>query len=328
MTIKELAEKTHLSISTVSKALNNQKDVSEETRRLVLDAAKKFGYKTKEQKQIERDHHRFVVIHSNMGIVGTNSVLYPVTKSFTTEAKKYNTEVILYDITDDYDFDFNKFMKKGKYSGALILGVNSLHPVMKQLHDTKYPIVLHDNTIVNDLIGNIGTDNITSLISTINYLHQNGHTKIAFVAGEKSSYVATERCTGYLMGLRFNDLTYNPNLVYWGDFSKNTGIKAADFLDNKDFTAVVCSSDLIALGLMERFKELGYKIPEDISITGFDNFELSSDTNPKLTTIHQDFNKIGRDSYHLLTSLLLNKSPQRIILPGELIIRDSVKTIE
>lgn len=327
MKIKDIARETHLSISTVSKALNNAHDVSDETKKIVQDYAKKHGYKSKEQRMLLRHKRRVCILYCNMGVAGNTNVLYPLASSFTEVASENNTEVILYNVSNQDDFLFNSYMKEGHFDGAFVIGLNYASPLYSQLKYTEYAVVLFDNQIINDKIASIGTDNINSIVTVYEYLYNLGHRKIAFVDGEKHSFASNERFAGYIIGGLNKNATYNADITFWGDFSKKAGRKAADFLNNKDFTAVICASDLIAVGVIERFKELGKKIPEDISVTGFDDFEIAANLNPSLTTIKQDFNKIGKSAYFLLIDLIFNKAAQKIVLNGELIERNSTRKL-
>lgn len=328
MRIKDIAKATHLSISTVSKALNNAHDVSDETKKLVLDYAKKVGYKNKEQRMLLRHKRRICILYTNMGKAGNTNVLYPLASAFTEVASQNNTEVVLNSITNEDDFSFNNYMHDGKFDGAFILGITLVSPLYQQLNHTEYPVVLFDNQMNNDKIASIGTDNIHMIVKIYNYLVSLGHTKIALINGEKNSFASNERFAGYIIGTMNNNHDYDKNIVYWGDFSKEAGMKAASCLIDKDFTAAICASDLLAVGFIEQLKKLGKRIPEDISVTGFDDFEIAANIVPSLTTIRQDFKKIGESAYFLLIDIIFNKAPQRIIFNGEIMIRNSTQELK
>lgn len=328
MKIKDIARETHLSISTVSKALNNAHDVSDETKKIVQEYAQKYGYKSKEQRMLQRHKRRICILYCNMGPVGNTNVLYPLADSFTEVASENNTEVVLYNISEQTSFLFNSYMKEGHFDGAFIVGLNYSNPVYEQLKYTEYPVVLFDNQIIHDKIASVGTDNIHSVVNAFDYLYELGHRKIAFVNGEKYSFASNERFAGYIIGLMNHDLNYHPELVHWGDFSKQAGKTAVQHLKDKNFTAIICASDLLAVGVIEGFQELGLNIPNDISIIGFDDFEIAANLNPSITTIKQDFQKIGRSAYILLINLIFNRSAQRLIFRGELITRKSTKKID
>ena len=324
MRIKDIAEALHLSVSTVSKALNGAFDLSKETKEMVLEYAKANGYKSRDERLSVKNKRRLCLIFEDAN-ENPNNVILPLSVSFSKYAAMNNFEVIqtpLSSITDSY----NKFMAKNNFDGAFILGFN--YNSHLDLADSKYPTVLYDNTLIGEKISNINNDNLNSFKALVDTLHNLGHEKIGFIHGDKASFVSNERFAGYIIGLGMNDLQFNPDYVYYGEFNQESGCAAASYFKDLDCTAIICASDTIALGLMHGLKEYGIKIPNDISVTGYDGLEIGKFVTPSLTTITQDLDLIGEKAFGQIASMIMNRTSQRIVVNGKITLRESIGPVK
>ena len=320
MKIKDIANELHLSVSTVSKALNGAFDVSKETKEMVLEYAKEHGYKSRDERLSVKNKRRLCLIFDDAN-ENPNNVILPLSLAFSKYASMNNFEVIhtpLSSITLGYD----DFMTKNTFDGAFLVGFNYNSEL--DIVNTKYPTVLFDNTMIADKIANINNDNLNSLNELVTILARLGHKKIGFIHGDKHSFVSNERFAGYIIGLQMNNLEYNPKYVYYGEFNQESGYRAASYFSTLDCTAVICASDTIAIGLIHGFEELGIKVPDDISVTGYDGLEIGKYVTPGLTTVKQNLDLIGERAFAQISSMIMNRSPQRIVVNGEIIIRDSI----
>ena len=324
MKIKEIAEALHLSISTVSKALNGAFDVSKETKEKVLEYAKTHGYKSRDERLTVKKRRRLCVLYANINTSSQTNIILPLALSFSKYARGNNFEVIQQPI-EAIDDTYDNFMKKNNYDGAFIAGLNYKSPLMKELKTTSIPTVLYDNVLVGEKIATINNENINTLTKIIKILCSKGHTKIGFIHGDKDSFVSNERFAGYIIGQVMNNIEYNPKYVYYGNFSEESGILAASYFKNTDVTAIVCASDIIAVGLIRGLEKEGLSVPDDISVTGYDDLEISRYFKPSITTIKQDLDLIGEKAFMLLTSMMMNRSSQRIVISGDILIRESIK---
>lgn len=326
MKVKEIAKALHLSESTVSKALNGAFDVSKETKQTVLAYAKAHGYKFKDERLTVKGVRRLCFIYDNVDSMSQSNIIIPLGLAFSSYARNNNFEVVqtpIKTITTSY----NDFMKENNFDGAFIAGLNYKSPLLNELKDTVYPTVLYDNVMVGDMVATINNENINTIANLIKLLKKLGHTKIGFINGDRNSFVSNERFAGYIIGQISEDIEYNPNYVYYGDFTESCGIKAAKYFSKTDVTAVVCVSDLIAIGLIGGLEKEGLKVPDDISVTGYDDLDISKYFKPSLTTIKQDLNILGEKAFTLLTSILMNRSSQRLVINGEIKIRESISVM-
>ncbi len=323
MKIKDIAKELHLSVSTVSKALNGAFDISKETKELVLAYAKKHGYKSKDERLAVRKKRRLCFLFLDINNPTHNNVFYSLASSFTKYASLNNFEVVQQSV-ETLNTTYEKFMNDNNFDGALIAGLTSKDPLKLQIRNTSIPTVLYDNISDGDKIATISNENLNAISQLVTYLYGLGHRKIGFIHGDRNSFVSNERFSGYITGQIMNNLEYNPNYVYFGAFSEKSGHEASEFFAKTDVTAVICASDMIAIGLIRGLNEKGIKVPEDISVTGYDGLDIAKYFNPSITTIKQDYDLLGERAFYLLTSMMKNRSNQRIVINGELIIGDSV----
>lgn len=327
MKIKDIATALHLSVSTVSKALNGAFDVSKETKEQVLTYAKNHGYKSRDERLTVKTLRRLCVLYDNINSTNQTNIIIPLALAFSKYARQNNFEVIHTPIEVMGD-SYENFMRINNYDGAFIAGINYKSSILKELKSTSIPTVLYDNVLAGDKIATINNENINTIASLVTMLKDYGHTKIGFIHGDRNSFVSNERFAGYIIGQVMNDLEYDPKRVYIGDFTEKAGFEAAYYFSKTDVTAVVCACDLLAVGLIRGLEAQNIKVPDDISVTGYDDLEISQYMKPSITTIKQDLDLIGERAFQLLTSMIMNRSSQRIVISGEVIKRDSIGPVK
>jgi LacI family repressor for deo operon, udp, cdd, tsx, nupC, and nupG len=170
-------------------------------------------------------------------------------------------------------------------------------------------------------------DNTSAAKEAVEYLMTLGHRNIAFVTGPMDSPISIDRDQGYEQALQFGGLKRDRKLTAIGDFSVESGIRAVETLLAQDqhFTAVFCSNDEMAIGALQAIKSKGLRVPDDISIVGFDDIRFARYMDPPLTTVAQPKDELGREAMNMLIEILRgNDVPARKrILPTQLVIRGS-----
>ena len=212
MRIKDIADALHLSVSTVSKALNGGFDVSPETKEQVLKYAKENGYKSRDERLKVKSIRRLCVLFDN-AVDSKSNIFIPLSLAFAEAARVNNFETItrpISDVTPSYE----KFMVNNNYDGAFIVGLNYTSPFFKELETTKIPTVLYDNILNGEKVSTITNDNINTIQRLVTLLAKSGHKKIGFIHADKQSFVANERYAGYIIGLMMNNIDYNPDYVF------------------------------------------------------------------------------------------------------------------
>lgn len=326
MTIKDISEALSISISTVSKALNDATDIAEETKLRVREYAESVGYQLKNKKQATR---RICAMYERVDSDTRNNILTHVITAFADIAIANNFEVIIdYIVSKPGEFSLNDYLVQNNFCAAFIVGMNFKSRIYKQLRHTKVPLVLLDNRISDaPLVSTISSENTNAIASAIRYLNKRGHSKIGFIMGEKDSQVSAERLAGYIFGLAQCGIEFNNDYIYYGDFTKDSGEEAAIYFAKTDVTAVISCSDIMAMGLIDGLKACDKQVPDDISVIGFDDLNLLKFTSYDLTTMKQDFNRLGVEAFKQIADLLEGRSSQQVMLECKLIERGTVKTL-
>lgn len=325
MTIKDISEALNVSISTVSKALNDATDIAENTKAKIRKYAESTGYQLKTRQAPKR----ICVLYERVDSDTRNNVLNYITSAFTDVAIANNYEVIIdYIVSKPDDFILNEYLEQNNFCAAFIVGMNFKSRIYKQIKHTDFPLVLLDNRINSPLISSVSSENTSAIESAINYVAKCGHTKIGFLMGERESMVSAERLAGYILGLARTGIDFNNDYIYYGDFTRTSGEEAAVYFCDTDVTAIICCSDIMAMGLIEGLKGIGKAVPEDISVVGFDDLNLLKFTSYNLTTMKQDFNKLGIEAFKLINDMLQGRTAQQQKIGCKLIERKSVAVLK
>lgn len=325
MTIKDISEALNVSISTVSKALNDATDIAENTKAKIRKYAESTGYQLKTRQAPKR----ICVLYERVDSDTRNNVLNYITSAFTDVAIANNYEVIIdYIVSKPDDFILNEYLEQNNFCAAFIVGMNFKSRIYKQVKHTDFPLVLLDNRINSPLISSVSSENTSAIESAINYVAKCGHTKIGFLMGEKESMVSAERLAGYILGLARTGIDFNNDYIYYGDFTRTSGEEAAVYFCDTDVTAIICCSDIMAMGLIEGLKGIGKAVPEDISVVGFDDLNLLKFTSYNLTTMKQDFNKLGIEAFKQINDMLQGRTAQQQKIGCKLIERKSVAVLK
>lgn len=323
-TIKQIANRLGISISTVSKGLNGASDISDELRQMVLDTAIEMGYKTKRMKK--ESNKRLCIFIENMEYDTVNQFGYEIVLGFKQMAQRDNWEVTLIPTNPNLQSmeRYDSFMLKHGFSASFFVGFALQDDWITQLSKTTFPTVLLDNYIEkNPCIGYVGTDSYEGIALAVDHLVKLGHRKIAFFSGSPNSMVTSQRYEAYMDRMAHHGLVVEDDMVAFGYYvTESAKFNIPDLLSS-GATAIICGSDLMAAGAVQECVQRGYHVPEDISIIGFDDLPISSFMNPPLTTVRQDRINIGKSAYYVLSSLMNHVAISRANLRAILIQRGS-----
>lgn len=324
MTIKNIAAALGLSVSTVSKALNNASDISVKTRERVNSYVKEVGFTPHRSQETKR----ICVLFENMDSQSNSQVGYPVLTGFQQAANAYHYEVIIEHCTDKNPPNLKRLCQENNFCGLMILGTKLNSAIMKEVESTSIPTMMMDSYVRNPRVACIGSDNINSVAAIVEHLIALGHRKIGFLGGEKESIVTRERLSGYLIGLIEGEVAYSGEYIRYGDYTEGSGLDSAEYFASLGVTAVVCASDLVAIGLINGLKKYGIRVPEDISVSGFDDLDVARYFTPALTTVKQDFIKLGENAFTLLRQAIKGNSTKRVTIHTEPIFRSSTTRVK
>ena len=332
ITIREVAKETGVSISTVSNVLNKSRYVKKETEERILEAVKKLNYRP-----------NMVARGLRLKSTGSVGVIVPdISNPFFAEmvrgmenvARELGYTLILcctYYDTQEEERQLNLLRDKWVDGFIFASGYNTDDHIA-ELVEQKIAVVAVDREITDFWVPSVLIDNVEAAKKAVDYLCQLGHKRIAYISFPSTNMKTVEnRYLGYREGLRANNIPYDPSLVLIAESLRMNEIKEsysvlADFLQlSEPPTAIFVMADLMAIGILRAVKEMGLRVPEDISIMGFDNIAISAFTDPPLTTIKQPKKKMGATAMQLLIDLIRHKrvEKKKILMPTEVVVRQS-----
>lgn len=327
-TINDIAAKLGISKGTVSKALNNADDVSETLRKKVLETAVEIGYS---KNRIRKDaSKKLCVMIENMAYENPTSFGYDIIMGFKKLAIPSGWEVDVISMTkkEQKQISYDVFMLEHEYQGAFILGFSLTDPWMEELKTARTPAVLYDNYILeNPRVSYIGVNNEEGIDMAISHLKELGHTRIGYLGGALKSHITRTRFRAYQNAMEAYDLPVHKSWTGCSYFISECAQLYLPILLKNHVTAIVCGHDELAHSIMLHCQELGYRVPEDISIIGFDDAPISAYTQPPLTTIRQDRTALGHCGYYALNSLINQTSISMLLLRAQLIVRKSTAKV-
>lgn len=327
-TIKDIANRLGVSVSTVSKGLNGASDISEELRQMVLDTAVEMGYSTKRSKKEE--NRKLCLFIENMNYESIDEFGYDIVLGFKQNAFRHKWDIDIVPINQNFQMEekYDTYMLKNGYCGAFLMGMALHDEWMKQLENTTMPTVLLDNFISNNPnVCCIGTDNREGIELAVNHLHNLGHKSIAFLNGSLYSRVSDQRQEAFESAMKKAELEIRPELMAYGYYVADSAQYHIPGFLAEGATAIVCGNDLIAKGVIDECISRGFNVPEDISVIGFDDIPVAATLTPPLTTIAQDRNAIGRCAYVILNSLIHHISVSMTELRPRLVERESTTRV-
>ena len=189
------------------------------------------------------------------------------------------------------------------YEGIFFLGFRPHIDFIERNRGHNIPMVVLDNYIENPLVARVGCDNADGITQAVKYLYAKGHRKIGFLGGEADSIVTIERKKAYADNLTALGIPVSESIIKYGHFS-GKGIKRMVLdIAKENLTAIVCISDVLASNAIKELTKAGYRVPQDISITGYDNLPISECCVPPLTTIYQNRLHIGKAAFFTLQQI-------------------------
>lgn len=306
MTIKDLSAQTGYSVGTVSRVLNNQPNVSEKARAAILEAARKSGFQLNANaKQLKQSHSNAVLVV----VKGTSNELF---SSLVEAIQPLMSETGRTLVVDYMDEDGNEVLRalqlclEKKPLGILFLGGNREH-FLADFHKITVPCVL----VTNDASGlsfpnlsSVSSDNCQAARIAIDQLVALGHRRFAVIGGDRESSDTTKlRYQGCLEAFHAHGIPFDGELDYEAvRFSFEDGYRAAKNLlaRGRTFTAIFAMADIMAIGAIRALRDAGLRVPEDVSVMGFDGLIIGQYTVPSLSTIRQSIPELAEHSIRIL----------------------------
>ena len=337
ITIHDIAHEAKVSISTVSRVINNTKEVSPELKKRVSSIIEKYDFKPNliARSLVTRKTGMIAIIVSNI----SNTVIGALTKGIESICRQRDYTLIVCEsggITEN-EIKLLRAMSNRQIDGLLFAGVDVHRELVNEIRAQEYPTVLVTQEIselnFEKTLPTVIHDNIQATKDAIHFLYNNGHRKIAFIGGLKKDFSSGQkRYIGYSQALVELGLEYKESYVGYGDFKFESGYRCMKkiYEENSELpTAVMACSDLMAIGAMNYLDSMNSKVPDTISIMGFDDTEVASYVKPKLSTVRISYFEEGAVAVQTLFSLM---EGQEILtgtkfVPHQIIRRQSVRSI-
>lgn len=326
ITIKDIAQKANVGISTVSRVLNSSAPVSKQTKKKVLSAIGQMNY-------IPNEMARGLVKKNSMSIgfmmPEIQNPFYPeIIQSIEDVTSKQGFSLSLYITNQDPNKEkyYLDEMYARRMSGVIIICTSIQDKeLIKKVQQHMEILSIHADI---DDVDYIDTDGRKGTREIVNYLISLGHRKIGFIGYKFNITALNNRLLGYQDALKEHGIEVNSDYIIEGFALGNPGYETAKrLLQLKDRpTAVHCFNEYVALGAYAAIKEAKLRIPEDISVTGYDNLNIAGLVSPTLTTVAQPIAMMGKIASEMLIKNILGRSiniKQTIMLPTELILRES-----
>ena len=330
VSMKDIAAACGVSVATVSKALNNHSDIGEETKQHIKEVARDMGYSPNALARALQTNRTY-----NIGVLFVDEAQSGLTHDYFTsvlDSFKRTVEEKGYDITfinkGRNNMSYLEHCKYRGFDGVMIACVDFYDPQVVELVRSNLPLVTIDHVFNNRI--SVMSDNVGGMQQLVEYVYSMGHRKIAYIHGLDSA-VTRERLASFYhtaekLGLEIPD-EYIKEAPYRD--SVGTGKRTKELLELKNPpTCILYPDDFACLGGLNAIAEIGLRVPEDISVVGYDGIRISRHLSPKLTTLKQDTMSIGGKAGEKLISLIEHPKStliEQIVIKGEVFEGGSVR---
>lgn len=332
-TLKDVAQRAGVTTATVSYALSGKRPISEQTKQRIMEAIAELDYvpdlnarglSMRDSKLIG-----IVVPQTEPGerLMFQNSFYSEILGSIEYYARQEGYHILI--SATDANESYLTLAKKRNLDGIIVIG---MYPdaFYQQMKKTQIPIVLIDSYCNDHYYHNIRIDDAYGSYLATRHMLDNGHEHIAFFVGQmKENGVMKKRLLGYQQALEESGIPFRREYVFEGQIDYNSGIDLAKELiaSGLPATGIVAAADILAIGAMKGLYEAGKRVPDNYSIVGFDDVEISQYLTPGLTTVRQQISLKGQKAVELLLKHIEDPTlpKQEEILPLQLVVRGSVK---
>lgn len=332
MDLESIARKAGVSRSTVSRVINDSPNVSEQTRQHVLAIIEQENFHPNAAARAlvkRRTDILGVVIPVSANVFLSDNNYYPLVLSGLSDAIRqldYAMLMWLGEMTHNDQQLMHKLSNPHLTDGLIFVSLPSDHPLYTKLSRLQRPFVMIDRPFKDLESSNyVSIDNVSAAEIATQHLIKLGRRRIAHITGMLTITDACDRLAGYQNALQAAGLPVQDELIAEGMFNYESGYAAMQRLLPRRPDAVFAANDMTAAGALAAVREAGLRVPDDLSIVGFDDVDVALQTTPPLTTVRQPIRTKGEMAARLLVDLINGKfaAPQHIILPTELVIRQS-----
>ncbi|WP_333741909.1 LacI family DNA-binding transcriptional regulator [Streptomyces sp. IBSBF 2806] len=330
-TLEEVAAHAGVGRGTVSRVINNAAGVKDSTRRSVQRAIEELGYvpnlAARSLAGRRTDAVALVLTEPDWRLFA-EPFFSEIVGSLGDALADTGMQLMLTLVrSDDERQRFLEYARGGRVDGVLLMSVHAGDLLPDMLAEARVPTVMLGRRSGDEYVSYVDADNVGGARSAVSHLLSRGRTVIATVTGPLDMYAARCRLRGYQDALAMAGLNGKPSLVAESDFTQDGGRRAmARLLErHPEIDGVLAASDTTAAGALEALRAAGRRVPEDVAVIGFDDFPLAQRTEPRLTTVRQPLEEMGRAMIRLLLEDMEEPSVayRHVILRTELAVRES-----
>ena len=328
--IKDVAREAGVWIATVSRVLNDIDVVNEETKKKVLEAIKKLGYRPNIVARSLKTHRTRTV---GILVPDISNQIYPeIVRGAEDVANiyKYNVMLCNSDLDLEKEKEYLRVLKEKMVDGVLYMSSSLGEETLNLINELDLKTVLVENDEQNGKFPSVTIDNEKATYEATNHLIDKGMKNIAFIGVEGDLNNAWgKRYKGYQAALKDAGIEMKEELTYFKNLKVKTGYDAilAMLENGQKIEGIICASDEIAMGAINALRDKGIKVPEEVSVIGFNDIDLAHVFYPKLTTVSQPMYDMGSIAMRMLIKIINNKplDQDHFVLDHDLIERDSCK---
>jgi len=327
--LEDLAELAGVSISTVSRALNNSPLVSDRTKKKILAVAHSNKYEGRLKDKIfsgEPTNTISIVIPPPQGRDSrlSDPFLLDLIGGIGDALKERGCDLLISHLTPTDQESIAGLVGSGRTDGLIFLGQSTIHDQLNALSKMGMPFVVWGAQLEGQEYCTVGSDNLQGGHRATKHLIRLGRRRIAFVGDAEAPEVQL-RLEGYKQALEEAGINFDPMLVRPAHFFPESAMEAIDVLLERDIEVdgIVAASDMIAMGAIRGLIRNNIKVPEQVSVIGYDDVHVAAYSSPALTTIRQDVAKAGRLLVSKALRMLEGETVRSAVLPAELIVRES-----
>lgn len=332
VTIRDVAKRLHLSITTVSRALDGYNDVAAKTRERVIRTAREMGYvPSRAARQLRRQRADTIgyVIPAHAPHF-TDPFFAEFIAGLGDAAASRHLDLLISTAPPDTESEraiYMRWIQSQQVDGIILSRMRLKDWRVKYLAQNNFPFVAHGHVRMRVDFPYIELDSFTGLVQLVKHLAKRGHRRIAYIGAPAKFTLQAERFAGYQQGLADAGIPFSETLVAEGDLTRTGGYLAAQRLLGlrKRPTAIIGVNDLTAIGAMRAAREHGIVVGRDLAIAGYDGTEDSEHTDPPLTTLKQPIYDTARQLVEMLLKRIVGEplTEPHLILQPELIVRAS-----
>ena len=335
-TLKDVAREAGVSPATVSYVFNGKKSISKETQQRVRAAIEKLNYvpSLSARSLSTRGASKLIGVvipqtEPGSRLMFENSFYSEIVGSIEYQARLRGYHVII--SATDANESYLRLAQERNLEGIIVIG---MYPdkFYQQMKESQIPIVLVDSYCNDHYYHNVRIDDQYGSYLATNYVLEQGHRNVAFFCGKlRDNGVMKKRLLGYKEALSEMGLPFRKDFVFEGQIDYDSGVEMAQRFaqENVPATAIVTAADILAIGVMNGLYESGVRVPDDVSVMGFDDLQISAYLTPGLTTVRQDISRKGEVAVELLFKNLQEPglTKQEQILPLKLVERESIRRL-